>query len=512
MLLPSPRNDDAVLGDSAPAPVGAVVLGGLAGVRQRFGSAIAEQRIAAIWEATTYGTDGLDLVIQALRDKAIAVQKVAYHCLQNCPEAKARRALQHYDPYMLFESLAILEGHTGGVTAVAISADGRSLISAGRDKTIHVWHWRTAEKYLSLKVQSTIYTITISADQQTFATRDSNQTIRAWSLNTGQAIQPELETLRHIASVTVSQDRHLISGSQNSIKIWDLEAGRQVCSLRGHASLVTAVAVNMAQQLIVSGSEDRTVECGESMKPNEPRNDDVVFGNQAAVPMGAVILGGLEGLRKRLSSDVPEQRAIALPEALQHGQRGLNLVVRALGDRSALVRQEAYALLRYRSEPKVIRAVQEFHGRAHYSHLQKLLAAQQWQIADQETRMALLRLYNLDFDDQLRVEQIAELPCTDLHVIDQLWVKYSQGRFGFSVQRPIWQKLDRLYWDKGEVWRAFANVVGWRVDHLFANNHWKRYREITFHISAPVGHLHFLGDKFGIFTLEAIIKRLNHCQ
>jgi len=248
------------------------------------------------------------------------------------------------------------------------------------------------------------------------------------------------------------------------------------------------------------------------MKPNEPRNDDVVIGDQAAVPAGAVILGGLEGLRKRLSSDVPEQRAIALPEALQHGQRGLNLVVRALGDRSALVRQEAYALLRYRSEPKVIRAVQEFHGRAHYSHLQKLLAAQQWQIADQETRMALLRLYNLDFDDQLRVEQIAELPCTDLHVIDQLWVKYSQGRFGFSVQRPIWQKLDRLYWDKGEVWRAFANVVGWRVDHLFANNHWKRYREITFHISAPVGHLPFLGDKFGIFTLEAIIKRLNHCQ
>jgi len=245
---------------------------------------------------------------------------------------------------------------------------------------------------------------------------------------------------------------------------------------------------------------------------NEPHGNDAVLGGLASMPTGAVILGGLEGVRRRLTSDIPEQRAIALPEALQHGQRGLNLVIRALGDRSELVRQEAHALLRCRSEPKVVRAVQEFHARAYYAHLQKLLAAQQWQMADQETRMALLRLHDLEVDDQLRVDQIAALPCTDLHVIDQLWVKYSQGRFGFSVQRPIWQKLDRLYWDKGEVWRSFANLVGWRVDHLLINNHWKRYREINFSFNAPIGHLPFLGDKFGIFTVEAFIKRLTHCQ
>lgn len=239
---------------------------------------------------------------------------------------------------------------------------------------------------------------------------------------------------------------------------------------------------------------------------------DAVLGGQAATPQGAAILGGLEGIRQRLRSPIPEQRAAALADSLEHGQRGLNLVIRALTDRAETVRQEAYFLLKDRSEPKVIRAIEQFRARLHYSPLERLLAAQQWKMADQETRLVLLQLHNLELDAQLRPEQIAELPCTDLRIIDQLWMKHSQGRFGFSAQKPIWQKLDRRYWDKAEVWRQFATRVGWRVDNFFVSNHWKRYHEINFSTNAPIGHLPFIGDQFGIFTVEAFIKRLDSCQ
>ncbi|CCQ59603.1 GUN4 domain-containing protein, partial [Crocosphaera watsonii] len=33
-------------------------------------------------------------------------------------------------------------------------------------------------------------------------------------------------------------------------------------------------------------------------------------------------------------------------------------------------------------------------------------------------------------------------PCEDLRIIDQLWVKYSNGQFGFSVQKQIY--MDEL--------------------------------------------------------------------
>lgn len=245
---------------------------------------------------------------------------------------------------------------------------------------------------------------------------------------------------------------------------------------------------------------------------NYPQKSDAVIGGQAATPQGAVILGGMEGLRRRLISPIAEQRSQALPEALQQGQRGLNLVIRALNDRSPQVQQTAYNLLRDRAEPKVMRALEQFQARTQYSRLQNLLAAQEWQMADQETRLAMLHVFGLSHPSLLRSDQFDDFPCADLRIIDQLWLRHSNGKFGFSVQKAIWQKYHALYWDKAEVWKAFANRVGWRVDTLFVRNHWKRYSEITFSTNAPAGHLPFLGDQYGIFTVEAIVKRLDTCQ
>ncbi len=76
-----PREFDAVLGSQLPAPDGIAVLGGLEGVKRRLASATVEQRIAALKEALNYGSPGLDLVIQALKDEAKQVRWAAYSLL-----------------------------------------------------------------------------------------------------------------------------------------------------------------------------------------------------------------------------------------------------------------------------------------------------------------------------------------------------------------------------------------------------------------------------------------------
>ncbi|XGV96026.1 MAG: WD40 repeat domain-containing protein [Leptolyngbya sp. BL-A-14] len=254
-----PGEYDVVLGGSAPSPSGAMVLGGSEGVRQRFESSIATQRIAALVEARQYGQLELELLTQALQDKSIQVQKAAYLRLQTRPEVAAKQALAAYDPYVLFECLATLTGHWAGVTAVAISPDGRFLISGSRDETIIVWDWWAQEAIHTLKAHSFIYAITVSEDGETFAIRGRDRIVKAWDLRRGRQIRPEKGTLRTIASVTLTDDRHLISSSQNGIKIWNLKTGRELCTLQGHTSLVTAVAISPDHHLIISGSEDRTV-------------------------------------------------------------------------------------------------------------------------------------------------------------------------------------------------------------------------------------------------------------
>lgn len=69
---------------------------------------------------------------------------------------------------------------------------------------------------------------------------------------------------------------------------------------------------------------------------------------------------------------------------------------------------------------------------------------------------------------------------SDLRIIDQLWIKHSDGRFGLSVQQRIWDNVGRDY-DK------FGDRVGWRKG-MFWNKEWLYYGQFTFNQSAPQGH------------------------
>jgi len=69
-----------------------------------------------------------------------------------------------------------------------------------------------------------------------------------------------------------------------------------------------------------------------------------------------------------------------------------------------------------------------------------------------------------------------------LLTIDQLWVKYRQGRFGFSVQKKIWLEVG------GKVDYRTEKKLGKRVGWL-KKGEWLRDYNLTFNLRAPSGHL-----------------------
>ncbi|MCM0589858.1 MAG: GUN4 domain-containing protein [Gloeotrichia echinulata CP02] len=137
----------------------------------------------------------------------------------------------------------------------------------------------------------------------------------------------------------------------------------------------------------------------------------------------------------------------------------------------------------------------------YYQKLEKLLQARKWQEADLETAKIIYVISHKElpedslyrrtyFENVFSVEHIRVLPRKDFNNINKLWLKYSNGRFGFSVQKRIWKRLgggsDTTY-NSEEIQEKFGDEVGWRKE-----GDWVYYSDIHYSRTAPSGHLPIL--------------------
>ncbi|MEH2327429.1 MAG: WD40 repeat domain-containing protein [Nostoc sp.] len=98
--------------------------------------------------------------------------------------------------------------------------------------------------------------------------------------------------------------------------------------------------------------------------PNQPREYDAVLGGQAPPPVSGVVLGGIEGVKRRLLSNKLEAKIAALTEAINYGDAGLELVIQSLQNESVQLKVVAYKLLHKRKEAgleQVIAAFNPYH-------------------------------------------------------------------------------------------------------------------------------------------------------
>jgi len=134
-----------------------------------------------------------------------------------------------------------------------------------------------------------------------------------------------------------------------------------------------------------------------------------------------------------------------------------------------------------------------------YTQLETYLKTQQWREADQETYRLMITTVGKKEGQSLDTADLENVPCEDLRTLDQLWVKYSKGEWGFSVQKQIWQECGSpvRYHDN---WEKFGDRVGW-----CKGNAWVNYSERTFDLSKSLKGefpFHFLGHIMGFWYLQ----------
>jgi WD40 repeat protein len=141
-----------------------------------------------------------------------------------------------------------------------------------------------------------------------------DQTLKVWDLESGR----ELLTLQgHADSVSacaVTPDgRRVVSASfDQTAKVWDLESGRELLTLQGHADSVNACAVTPDGQRVVSASSDQT------LKVWDLESSTCVITHRArascsavAVTATTIIAGDVTGAICILDWPLPRHHAIA---------------------------------------------------------------------------------------------------------------------------------------------------------------------------------------------------------
>jgi WD40 repeat protein len=158
--------------------------------------------------------------------------------------------------------LRMLEGHRGGVSAVAVLEDGRKAISASDDKTLKVWDLSTGAVVRTLEGHSGgVSAVAVFEDGRKAISASDDKTLKVWDLSTGAVVRT-LEGHRDwVRAVAVFEDgRKAISASDDkTLKVWDLSAGAVVRTLEGHSGSVNAVAVFEDGGKAVSASDDKTL-------------------------------------------------------------------------------------------------------------------------------------------------------------------------------------------------------------------------------------------------------------
>ena len=148
--------------------------------------------------------------------------------------------------------------------------------------------------------------------------------------------------------------------------------------------------------------------------------------------------------------------------------------------------------------PAALLAVRSQCG-ADYTLLRDLLAAGEWQKADDETRLKMCELAGEEAftREWVYFTEVKDIPAADLSTMDALWKAYSGGRYGFSVQRS-------LYLAEKRKWGNFFKRIGWTQGD---NGAYRKFpTEFLWQADAPKGHLPLTNCLRGTQLLAAVLE------
>ena len=163
------------------------------------------------------------------------------------------------------------EGNEGKIYAAALSPDNEWLAVGGwlagnleDTRAIRLYHFPTGRLTTRLKGHTNVVTaLAFSNDRWYLASGSSDKTVRIWDLVQKKVIHTLSGHKGYICEVSFLPDNLRVvsasDGDDNNLILWDAMSGKRLKQMEGHTKKVNAIAVSPNGKTIASGSDDKTI-------------------------------------------------------------------------------------------------------------------------------------------------------------------------------------------------------------------------------------------------------------
>ncbi|HEX2954338.1 MAG TPA: WD40 repeat domain-containing protein [Bacillota bacterium] len=191
-----------------------------------------------------------------------------------------------------------LEGHTKPVNEVIVTPDGESAISCSDDKSIDIWNLSTGKLLKTLIGHSEgVFCIAVTPDGKRLVSGGADSKIKIWDLETGTVKKQLWEGNRGaVRTLLISPDgKRLITAAHgDALTLWDMETGRIENTIAFYPSLNIVNCLTADGKFLVSAEHEKImlwdIELGKCIRIYQGHDGNVMA--LTLTPDGTKIISG----------------------------------------------------------------------------------------------------------------------------------------------------------------------------------------------------------------------------
>jgi len=150
----------------------------------------------------------------------------------------------------------------GGITALALSNNGRFVVSGGVEGEVRLWELRSREMVSHLKEHSTVINdLTLYQDDVHLLSCSRDRAILCWDLKAEQRITSHRQRMGGISALAISKDEmQVVSvGQEKTIAFWDLREQDPVFIQRTDHDEQTSLSISHGGDMLATGGASGNV-------------------------------------------------------------------------------------------------------------------------------------------------------------------------------------------------------------------------------------------------------------